>query len=125
MRKIIIIMALALVAFTSMAAPRTTKKRHKKVQQVERVERYDSAYVTLYGETPEGILREYIEKADGMVDIYRTVASVAPIDHAILTEYEAKCWRWYSDVWGETLRKDPDVWKAFLDAFDVYTNIAF
>lgn len=107
-------MALALVALSAMGAPRTTKKRHKKAQRVERVERYDSAYVTLYGETPEGIMREYVEKIQFLDTIYDTASAYAPVDFNIILDKKYVTWKWYYETWGDTLRQDPDVWKAFM-----------
>lgn len=120
MKKAIIIIMLALAAQTAMAAPRA-KKHSRRQHKVERtVERYDSAYVTMYGETPDGILREYVEKAEGTLALWQTVPVEVRqcMDPSILADEQSRLWQWYNDVWGEVLRQDAEVWKAFSDMGD-------
>lgn len=120
MKKAIIIIMLALAAQTVMAAPRG-KKHSRRQHKVERtVERHDSAYVTMYDETPEGILREYVEKSEGTLALWQTVPVEVRqcMDPSILTDALMESWQWYNDVWGETLRQDAEVWKAFNKAGD-------
>lgn len=115
MRKIIIIMALALVAFTAMAAPGTAKKWSWSLQKAEQ---RDS-----YGLTPVEVLEMFNESIHDMDQA--CVEATASIEcelerEALLLEMRIlsaeQVWSVYNDTYGDTLRKNPDVWKVFLDA---------
>ena len=122
MRKIIIIMTLALIASTAVSAPRTGKKWHWNLQKVEQG--------GSYGFTAEEVLKMFIEGTEDIVPTC-TEATASIEDELeretmrleLMLDSQESLWKVYKEAFGDTLRKDPRVWSAFLTIGEEITRL--